>query len=29
MVKAIELYLVTDNNGLEAVNFYKNTRGAS
>ncbi|CQR24672.1 bleomycin resistance protein [Streptococcus varani] len=24
MVKAIELYLVTDNNGLEAVNFYKN-----
>lgn len=23
MVKAIELYLITDNNGLEAVAFYK------
>lgn len=28
MVKAIELYLVTDNNGLEAVDFYKNVFGA-
>lgn len=23
MIKALELYLVTDNNGLEAVDFYK------
>lgn len=23
MVKALELYLVTNNNGLEAVDFYK------
>ncbi|MBF0845495.1 VOC family protein, partial [Streptococcus danieliae] len=24
MIKSIEVYLVTDNNGLEAVEFYKN-----
>ena len=23
MIKSIEVYLVTDNNGLEAVEFYK------
>lgn len=28
MVKAIELYLVTDNNGLEAVAFYKDVFAA-
>lgn len=28
MVKAIELYLVTNNNGLEAVEFYKDVFGA-
>lgn len=28
MLKAIELYLVTDNNGLEAVDFYKEALGA-
>lgn len=28
MVKAIELYLVTERNGLEAVDFYKNVFGA-
>lgn len=28
MVKAIELYLVTNNNGLEAVDFYQDVFGA-
>lgn len=28
MVKALELYLVTNNNGLEAVNFYKDVFNA-
>ncbi|MEY8462158.1 VOC family protein [Streptococcus merionis] len=28
MIKAIELYLVTNNNGLEAVDFYKEALGA-
>lgn len=28
MIKAIELYLVTNNNGLEAVEFYKNVFNA-
>lgn len=28
MIKAIELYLVTNNNGLEAVEFYKDALGA-
>lgn len=28
MIKAIELYLVTNNNGLEAVKFYEEALGA-
>lgn len=28
MIKAIELYLVTNNNGLEAVEFYKDVFNA-
>lgn len=28
LIKAIELYLVTDNNGLEAVDFYKDVFNA-
>ncbi|HFU3985518.1 TPA: VOC family protein [Streptococcus suis] len=28
MLKAMEVYLVTNGNGLEAIEFYKNTLGA-
>lgn len=29
MVKALETYIVTNGNGRQAIDFYKNTRGAS
>ncbi len=29
MLKAMEVYLVTNGNGLEAIEFYKNALGAT
>ena len=29
MIKAMEVYLVTNGNGLEAIEFYKEALGAS